>query len=128
MNHIAYIPLFVALGFIAGCQPSVSEQDLGFLATQKKPLTYQTVAKHLGDTEPGPGACYAYRIRGAQKTVEFWFSPPPLPSQTTASSIPVEIVVVAVRADGARPSIIWPEDLKGKDCDEVMASIWPLRR
>ena len=106
----------------------MSEQDLDFLATQKKPLTYQTVVKKLGDTELGPGACYIYPVRGGKKTVEFWFSPPSLPSQTTASNIPVEIAVVAERAEGAKPAIIWPEDLKGKDFDDVIAAIWPQKR
>ena|ERR1041385_3423300 len=128
MNSVTRIFLLIASGFVVGCQPSVSEQDLGFLATQKKPLTYDVVAKLLGSAEPGPGACYAYRIRGAQKTVEFWFGPPPPPSETTASSIPVEIAVVAVRAEGAKPGIIWPEDLKAKDFDETIATIWPQRR
>ena len=118
--------LVIALGFSTGCQPSVSQQDLSFLATQQKPLTAQTVAKHLGETELGPGAFYAYRLKGKKKTVEFWFGPPP--TQTTASSIPVEIAVVVVRAEGNKPSIIWPADLKDKDFDEVIATVWPQKR
>lgn len=128
MNTVARLFLLAAVGFLTGCQPEVSDQDLGFLATQKKPLTYQTVAKRLGDTEPGQGPFYAYPIRGTKKRVEFWFSLPPPPSQTTASSIPVEIAVVAMKEDGAKPTILWPEDLKGRDFDQVMASIYPRRQ
>ncbi len=125
MNILARTFLLAAVAFTAGCRPKVSEKDLGFLATQKMPLTYQAVAKQLGETELGPGPCYSYPIIGTKKTVEFWFGPPPLTSQTNAAVIPVEIAVVAVRADGAKPGIIWPEDLKGKDFDNVIASVWP---
>jgi hypothetical protein len=113
------------LGFTTGCQPKVSEQSLSFLTTQKKPLTYQTVANQLGHVEPGPGARYVYGIQGGKKAVEFWMNPPPLPVESTATSIPVEIAMVVVRADGEKSSVIWPEELNGKDLDEAIAHIWP---
>lgn len=125
MKRVASILLWTtALGFLLGCEARISEQDLSFLAGQKKPLTYQAVAKRLGDTKPGNGPFYAYQIRGGNKTVEFWMSPPPPPDQISTSSIPVEIVAVVVRLEGSKPSIIWPGDMKGKDFDEAMAAIW----
>ena len=39
MNTIARILLLAVLGLVMGCNPKVSEKDLSFLATQKKPLT-----------------------------------------------------------------------------------------
>jgi hypothetical protein len=101
----------------------VSEQDLAFLSSQKQPLTYKRVATQLGDVRPGPGPCYAYPIRGSSNTVEFWFKPPD--TQKLALSVPVEIAVVAVKVQVSNRRIIWPEDLKGKDFDQVIAKIWP---
>ncbi len=122
MNHITRILLLLVLVFAAGCGPGISERDLGFLATQKQPLTYEAVAKHLGQGKMGPGGCFAYHVRGAGKTVEFWtgqvlVSRPPTPS------IPAEIAVVVVREEGARPDIIWPEELKGKDVEKTLANL-----
>lgn len=127
MNNITRILILAALGFFTGCDPKVSEQDLSFLATQKKPLTANTVFSKLGHVEIGPGA-YIYHFRGANKVVEFWIGPPSLPSQTSAKSIPVEIALVTVSAEGAKREIIWPEDLKGKDYDEAIGALWPQKR
>jgi hypothetical protein len=76
-----------ALIFLAGCESRIAEKDLSFLDTQKKPLTYQAVAKRLGHSEPGSGPYYTYQVRGAKKTVEFWFGPPPIASQASTGPI-----------------------------------------
>ena len=127
MNTIARIFLLAVLGLFTGCDPKVSEQDLSFLATQMKPLTANAVFSQLGQVEIGPGA-YTYHFRGTNKVVEFWIGPPPLPSQTSAKSLPVEIALVTVSSDGAKREIIWPEDLKGKDYDEAIGPLWPQKR
>jgi hypothetical protein len=127
MNSIIRILLLAAVGLFTGCDPKVSDQDLSFLATQKKPLTAKAVFNQLGKVEVGPGA-YVYHFRGTNKVVEFWMSPPPLPSQPSAKSLPVEVALVTVRAEGAKREIIWPEDLKGKDFDEAMGAFWPQRQ
>ena len=122
------IACLFALGFLVGCQPSISEQDLDFLATQTKPRTAQLVAKQLGNAEPGPGPCYAYRLRGSQKVVEFWFAPPSPTARVPKEGIPVEIALTLVRQEGAKPEIIWPENLKGQDFDKVIPAIWPQKQ
>ena len=124
MKQIACIVLLFAL---VGCQPSVSEQDLGFLATQKKPLTYRALAKRIGDSRPGPGPYYGYSIRGSKKTVEFWFGPPPAASQASPGGIPVEIAVAVERTEDGKPRIIWPDELQAKNFDEVIAASWPRK-
>ena len=115
------------LGLFTGCDPKVSEQDLGFLATQKKPLPANLVFNQLGQVEIGPGA-YTYHFRGTNRVVEFWISPPPLPSQTSAKSFPVEIALVTVMTEGAKREIIWPEDMKGKDFVEAIGAFWPQKQ
>ena len=127
MNTITRMLLLAVLGLLTGCDPKVSEQDLSFLATQKRPLTANVVFSHLGKVEIGPGA-YAYRFRGTNKVVEFWISPPPLASQTSAQSLPVEIALVTVSLEGAKRAIIWPEDLKGKDYNEAIGALWPQKQ
>ena len=127
MNTITRMLLLAVLGLLTGCDPKVSEQDLSFLATQKRPLTANVVFSHLGKVEIGPGA-YAYRFRATNKVVEFWISPPPLASQTSAQSLPVEIALVTVTTPGAKRAVIWPEDLKGKDFDEAIGAFWPQKQ
>ena len=127
MKAIIRIVLLAGLGLFTGCDPKVSDQDLSFLATQKKPLTANAVFSQLGQVEIGPGA-YTYHFRGTNKVVEFWISPPPLPSQTSAKSFSVEIALVTVSAEGSKREIIWPEDLKGKDYDEVIGTLWPKKQ
>jgi hypothetical protein len=39
----------------------------------------------------------------------------------------VEIAVVVVKAEGAKPKVIWPEELRGKDFDEAIKSFWPQK-
>jgi hypothetical protein len=97
---------------------------LEFLETQKQPLTAKEVAKHLGHTEIGPGF-YEYRIYGGDKRAEFWIGPPRPPAQASAFDFSVEIAVVVVRSGGSDVRIIWPEELKGRDFDEAIGSIWP---
>ena len=120
--------LTVIVAFLAGCQPAIYEQDLSFLAAQKKPLTYRDVVNRLGDTEPGKGPFYSYRIKGGKKRAEFWMSAPPAPGKASPSSIPAEIALVVVRSEGEKPVIVWPEDLKGKDFNEAIKSIWSQRQ
>jgi|SRR5690242_6072451 len=127
MNAVARILLLGVLGLFTGCDPKVSEQDLSFLSTQKKPLTANAVFSQLGHVEIGPGA-YTYHFRATNKVVEFWIGPPSLPSQTSTKSIPVEIALVTVSVEGAKREIIWPEDLKGKDYDKTMGALWPQKR
>jgi len=127
MNTLTRMLLLTVLGLLTGCDLKVSEQDLSFLATQKKPLTANAVSSHLGQVEIGQGA-YVYHFRGTNKVVEFWISPPPPPSQTSAQSLPVEIALVTVTTPGAKRAVIWPEDLKGKDFDEAIGAFWPQKQ
>jgi hypothetical protein len=115
------------LGLFTGCDPKVSEKDLSFLATQKKPLTANAVFSQLGQVEIGPGA-YTYHFRGTNKVVEFWIIPPSFSSQPATTRLPVEIGLVTVSAESAKREIIWPEDLKGKDYDEAIGALWPQKR
>lgn len=127
MSTIARIFLLAVLELSTGCDPKVSEKDLSFLATQKKPLTANSVFSQLGQVEIGPGA-YTYYFRGTNKVVEFWINPPSFSGQPSATSLPVEIGLVTVGAEGGKRDIIWPEDLKGKDYDEAIGSLWSQKR
>jgi len=129
-----FLVLLGAIGLLIGIvlfveyyRPTISEQDLSFLKTQQRPLTAETVMKQLGHTEIGPGF-YEYRIRGGEQTAEFWIGPPRPPVRTLASGFPVEIALVVLRSENAQRRIIWPENLKGRDFDAVLGSVWPQKQ
>ena len=118
-------PAILAAGLLAGCDPTVSQQDLAFLATQKKPLTANDVGKRLGQVEIGPGPYYSYRMTGEKKTVRFWIAPPPAIATVPPGGIPIEIAVVSVKPDNGSASVIWPVELKGKELGDALAPFWP---
>jgi hypothetical protein len=115
----------LAAAVLTGCDPTVSQQDLAFLATQKKPLTANDVGKRLGQVEIGPGPYYSYRMAGEKKTVQFWIGPPPAAAAAPASGIPIEIAVVSVKPENGKDSVIWPAELKGKELEDALAPFWP---
>jgi hypothetical protein len=127
MSLIGAIAVFAGLvTFVELYRPSISESELGFLKTQKRPLTAEALAKRFGHSEIGPGF-YEYPIRGGNKRAEFWIGPPRPPPQGSASGFPVEIVVVVVRSGRSDARIIWPEEMKEKQFDEVISSFWPQK-
>src|SRR5262249_52884605 len=115
----------VAVTLLMGCDATVSQQDLAFLTTQKRPLTANDVGKRLGQVEIGPGGCYSYRMPGEKKMIQFWIGPPPAAAVAPPSGIPVEIALVSVKPDNGKASVIWPEELKGKELEEALALFWP---
>src|SRR6266700_430996 len=121
MRVILLAPILVLL---SGCKPQVSQQQLGFLTTQTKPLIAKAMQDRLGWTKLSNGPFYSYRIRGERSTVEFWIAPPTSVTQVPSSVAPVEIALVVIKTDSGNPSVIWPEELKGKDFDKSIAALW----
>lgn len=99
---------------VASCSgyTAVSDEQLGFLTVQKKPLLLPDVTKRLGRTEVGSGPYYVYRIAGSKQTVEFWLAQPPKPESVPLEGVPMEVAMVVRRSILAAcltiPAGLWP--------------------